>query len=261
MSPHPGLPNLPARALADVLMVLGPVLLLWFANMALTGWLAGRRGWNDGAWTVVAIFLGPIALLVVLVAPGSRERLPANQVVLNPSGATYTPGWPRVVEPPPITIIQRLLGGLLGAAIAGFGAGIVASAGDLRPIEGYVLIGAAAGDLSGYWLSGAVKDATRGMLVALGVGAGFLVLSVTGLMIGMANAITAVAGGNAGIELIPLYLVAAAVFPLITVLFYPSVLAITLPAAMIWAAATQLVLHRGPGQAAQPTEGTWWSHS
>lgn len=261
MSPHPGLPGLPARALADVLMVLGPVFLLWFANMAITGWLAGRRGWNDGVWTVVAIFLGPVALLAVLVAPGSRERPPAPEVVLNPSGATYTPGWPRVLEPAPITIVQRLLGGLVGSGMSGIGAGIVAASGDLQPIEGYVLIGVAAGNLSGYWLSGAVKDASRAMLVAFGVGAGFLVLCVAGLLIGIANALTALAAGNAGIELIPLYLVAAAVFPLVSVLFYPSVLAVTLPAAVIWAAVTQQVLHRGPGQAAQPTGGTWWSHS
>lgn len=242
-------------------MVLGPVFLLWFVNMAVTGWLAGRRGWNDGVWTVVAIFLGPIALLVVLVAPGSRERPRAREVVLNPSGATYTPGWPRVVEPAPITIIQRLLGGLLGALISGAGAGIVAASGNLQPIEGYVLIGVAAGNLSGYWLSGAVKDASRGMIVVLGVGACFLVLCVAGLLIGMANAVTALQAGNGGLELIPLYLVAAAVFPLISVLFYPSVIAVTVPAAVIWAAITQLVLHRGPGQAEQPTGGTWWSHS
>ena len=261
MSPHPGLPGLPARALADVLMILGPVFLLWFVNMAITGWLAGRRGWNDGLWTVVALFLGPIALLAVLVAPGSRERSPVPEVVLNPSRATYTPGWPRVDEPPPITIIQRVLGGMVGAAISGLGAGIVAASGDLQPIEGYVLIGVAAGNLSGYWLSGAVKDASRGMLVALGVGAGFLVLCVTGLLLGMANAVAAIQAGNAGLELIPLYLVAAAMFPLISVLFYPTVLAVTLPAAVIWAAVTQLVLHRGPGRATQPTGGTWWSHS
>ena len=45
------------------------VLVLWFTNMALTGWLAGRKGRGDGDWALLALVLGPIALALVILLP------------------------------------------------------------------------------------------------------------------------------------------------------------------------------------------------
>jgi hypothetical protein len=49
---------------------------LWLANVGLTGWLAGRRGRDDGLWAVLALFLGPLALVAVLVLQSKRARAP-----------------------------------------------------------------------------------------------------------------------------------------------------------------------------------------
>jgi hypothetical protein len=56
--------------------VLAVIVGLWLANVALTGWLAGRRGRDDGLWAVLALFLGPLALIAVLVLPPKRARAP-----------------------------------------------------------------------------------------------------------------------------------------------------------------------------------------
>lgn len=56
--------------------VVAALLGLWFANVALTGWLAGRRGRDDGLWAVLAVFLGPIALIAVLVLSRRRADAP-----------------------------------------------------------------------------------------------------------------------------------------------------------------------------------------
>ncbi len=47
----------------------GGLIVLWILNVALTGWLAGRKGRNDDVWAVRAIFFGPVALIAILVRP------------------------------------------------------------------------------------------------------------------------------------------------------------------------------------------------
>jgi hypothetical protein len=49
------------------LIVAGMV--LWFVSVALTGWVASRKGRDDGFWAVVALFIGPIALVAVCLLP------------------------------------------------------------------------------------------------------------------------------------------------------------------------------------------------
>ena len=49
-------------------------LVVWFSIMAVTGWLAGRRNREGGLWAAIAFFLGPIALLALLVMGGSDKK-------------------------------------------------------------------------------------------------------------------------------------------------------------------------------------------
>lgn len=50
-----------------IVPIMATILLFWFINIALTGWLAGRKGREDGVWAVLATFFGPIALIAILV--------------------------------------------------------------------------------------------------------------------------------------------------------------------------------------------------
>jgi hypothetical protein len=72
MPPTPPFPggfaNLDPATIAFLVFV-GKILLLWFVNMAITGWLAGRRGRDGGLWAVIAFFTGPFALLAVVILP------------------------------------------------------------------------------------------------------------------------------------------------------------------------------------------------
>lgn len=56
--------------------ILAAIVVGWFVIAALTGWLASRKGRDGGLWVVAAIFLGPIALIVVLLA--SARPAPAG---------------------------------------------------------------------------------------------------------------------------------------------------------------------------------------
>jgi hypothetical protein len=51
----------------EVIKVAGTVLLLYFINVALVGWLARTKGRDDGVWAVLALFTGPIALIAILL--------------------------------------------------------------------------------------------------------------------------------------------------------------------------------------------------
>jgi hypothetical protein len=55
--------------MAAFIELVATLLVVWFANMALTGWLAARKGREGGYWAVIALFIGPIALLAILLKP------------------------------------------------------------------------------------------------------------------------------------------------------------------------------------------------
>lgn len=243
---HDSIPDL--GALKEIVPYLFAILALWFTNMALTGWVARRRGRDDGLWAVVAFLLGPVALAVVLL-PRREQRDVLEGSPVTPQ--SYTGEWPLLTAPAPsITQAQRLLAALLGAGIGGAGAGVLATFGALQPVEVHLVIGAASGAILGYVLSGALLEADRMKLIGISVGAGFLVLSLAGLMIGLANAIPRVATGATGIEAIPLVLVTAPLYPIIFALFGQGVLAVSIGGATIWTAATHLMLRqRAPGVA------------
>jgi len=56
-------------AMAAFIEFVATLLVVWFANMALTGWLAARKGREGGYWAVIALFTGPIALIAILLKP------------------------------------------------------------------------------------------------------------------------------------------------------------------------------------------------
>ena len=72
---YPSIPSGPWQDLMNgAVPYLAGILLLYFANVALTGWLAGRRGRDDGLWAVFAMFSGPVALLALLLLPRKHPQ-------------------------------------------------------------------------------------------------------------------------------------------------------------------------------------------
>ena len=65
-------------AMAAFIEFVATLLLVWFANMALTGWLAARKGRDGGYWAVIALFLGPIALIAIVLKP-RQEPIPESE--------------------------------------------------------------------------------------------------------------------------------------------------------------------------------------
>jgi hypothetical protein len=53
----------------EFVALVAEILLVWFVIMAVTGWLARRRGRDGGLWAVVALFTGPFALAALLLKP------------------------------------------------------------------------------------------------------------------------------------------------------------------------------------------------
>ena len=68
----PLLPNLEDYLTPEVRLG-AAVIVCWLICAGLAGWIAGRRNRDDGLWTVAGLFLGPIALLVILLIPGSAQ--------------------------------------------------------------------------------------------------------------------------------------------------------------------------------------------
>ena len=73
--PPSGLPGDWRDLLNDALPGLGVIALLWFTNMAFSGWVAGLKGRDSGLWTIVALFIGPVALIAVLLLPKGAPKL------------------------------------------------------------------------------------------------------------------------------------------------------------------------------------------
>lgn len=69
----PGGPGKLEDFLTPLMLSVGLFLLLWFVNVALTGKIASRKGRDDGAWAVAALFIGPIALIAVVLLPRNTK--------------------------------------------------------------------------------------------------------------------------------------------------------------------------------------------
>lgn len=79
MPPQPFGPGF-SRDLEDFLT--GPVitvsllLFVYFVIVALTGWLASRKGRDDGLWAFLALITGPFALIAILLLPHRVKDTP-----------------------------------------------------------------------------------------------------------------------------------------------------------------------------------------
>lgn len=80
MSPNPP-PFIPGGPIEDLLkgplVIVSVLVALWFVNMGLTGWLAGRKGRDSGNWALIAFVLGPIALVAILAV---ARKEPTSEV-------------------------------------------------------------------------------------------------------------------------------------------------------------------------------------
>ena len=52
------------------------IIVVWLVCAGLSGWIAGRRNRDDGLWAVGGLFLGPIALIAILLMPKQTKERP-----------------------------------------------------------------------------------------------------------------------------------------------------------------------------------------
>ena len=75
-------------------------LILWFTNMAMTGWLAGRRTREGGLWAAFAFFAGPLALMALLLLPRKATKPSLSplwaQLEAQSNAATRDPSKPTI---------------------------------------------------------------------------------------------------------------------------------------------------------------------
>lgn len=250
--PQPiGINAMEMRMLGESLQFIAALLVAWFATMALTGWLAGRRGWDDGLWTVLAVFIGPLALLAVLLVP-RRPRLPADASAdpdLGPPG--YSAEFPIGPAPRTITRRGRVLGALIGAAVGIVGAAVLVGLGKVEGAQVLLFVGAASPAIAGWWLGPTLLDADVWKMAGAGIAASFVVLSIAGFLIAIATLVPAMLQGASGFEVLPLTLPAALLYPFVVAVMSPEVLVVSVPAGVLWAAATRWLLHRGVARSSE----------
>jgi hypothetical protein len=80
-----GIPNLTEDTIR-FLTFCAILLVVWFSIMAVTGWLAGRKGREGGMWAVLALFTGPFALAAVLLASRKEPPPEAEAARIPPAG-------------------------------------------------------------------------------------------------------------------------------------------------------------------------------
>jgi hypothetical protein len=231
-------------------LAIGAFFLLWFVNMAITGFIARRQGRDDGLWAVLAFFVGPIALLTLLVAPRGwlRGTAPDPTLATPESAPEWTPHaseWVRLSYGRPATIGQRMLGALLGGGFAGGSAGLLLLVGGHQVDSVALIVWSMAGAVVGYVLAGELIGAERAKFVGVGVAAAVLVIVVAELIVGVLNAIQDLSGGALAIFSIMLVVVTSMLYPILYALFDQGLLAAALAGGLMWATLTDRLLRLG----------------
>ncbi len=75
------------------------ILLFWFLPAIATGVIASNRGRSGAGWFLLGVFLGWIALVIVLVLPTPTDPMPVNVL---PSGGDPRQPCPRCGESIPL---------------------------------------------------------------------------------------------------------------------------------------------------------------
>jgi hypothetical protein len=236
--------------LRAAVLAVGAFFLVWFVSMAITGLVARRQGRDDGLWAVLAFFLGPLALLVLLVAPRSSLRRAARDPTTEiptaaPAWRAHDKGWVELTYGPSITLWQRLLGAVVGGALAGGLAGVLSLAGGDSTTSVAPVVWSMAGAVVGYVLSGALIDAEGGRVIGVGVVAGALAIAVAELLARLMGSMPDLSGGALAIFDIVLVAVSSILFPIVYALFAQGLLAAALVGGLIWATLTQWLLRLG----------------
>jgi hypothetical protein len=130
-----GIGSFNATAMEFVALV-AEILLVWFVIVAVTGWLARRRGRDGGLWAVIALFTGPFALAALLLKPRLAPRPEAEAERL----ADAPPGEIRLLSDSQLELdvagrLARLRGGL-AARINGRPSFELAASGDWQWSDG-----------------------------------------------------------------------------------------------------------------------------
>ena len=77
-------------------IIVGAVAIVaWLVIVGLTGWLALRRGRDDGLWAVIALFTGPVALVILFLLP---RRAPTPEPASEPPSNDARGGWSDTVR-------------------------------------------------------------------------------------------------------------------------------------------------------------------
>jgi hypothetical protein len=70
---NPDMSNIDWDKVGPALAILFGFIVAWLAMCSVTGWLAVRKGGDGGFWFVLAFFLGPFALLAIVLRPAVRS--------------------------------------------------------------------------------------------------------------------------------------------------------------------------------------------
>ena len=239
-----GIPSgLDPRYFESVATTIAAIVVVWMTLIALTGWLASRRNWDDGLWAALALLTGPIALLIVALAP-KRFTPPSKQNDVTYREAAAAPHWPVFpAREPRMTRRQRIVSSAMAALLGGAGAAFIA--GEMRPVVLIVVgAGAVAAATVGRWLGPSLVASTTGWKAWVMLSTAAVSLSIAAVLTVAVLGVPAFVVGTGGIFEYVVYLAAAVFYPFVSAIFQPAPLVIAIAASGAWVIATSLLVNR-----------------